>query len=185
MSGRNLFSNTFDIDLQIIKQKKTVESSSLDSENKSPSNIFDGLVYVGGYIVNKISNIECCYNIYSTSIDHHEYQSNYIDQINRGKLKLPSVQFIELLDALLSHFLTKIMPKMSFNHIKANSDIENEFLEILFETDMYSLFFCENCKSLDICLKTFTNIILNNFTKTINDRNKRSSIERKLMKYSS
>ena len=153
-------------------------------------NYMISIVYIGGYVLSKnIDNNTCldCYNqfLFNEEIDCEFFCSNdYKDEnnvyfmtnsLNRKKLKKPSNIFCMFLYNCFIIFKEEVFPKISnINnlHQLSTKKIIEFFINIAFESDFFDEIII--CQKNDIiflrkCLKNFTNIILNNYTKIVND----------------
>ena len=143
------------------------------------------IVYKAGYTLFKnIKKNLCpeCYGqlIFSEEVDTEFFCSNssknvysLINDIDRSSLKKPSNLFVLYMYNCFIAFKEEIFPKISkkSNQISSKKIIDF-FINIAYESNFYDeIIICEihDLNFLKKCLKNFTNILLNNYTKIIND----------------
>ena len=156
------------------------ENNDFDNVNQGEEDI-DSIIYIGGYIVKKIDLDNCCLNLFKVN----QCESNYINDLNRGKLTYPSIELVELLSACLKYFNKNIksnLEKMEKENVNHREFIIKHFMELISNDEALSIFECEFCKALKKSLQILTNIILNNFQKMINDEIENEKNIRKIAK---
>ena len=139
---------------------------------------FGTLIYISGYIIAEVyQHVKCddcakCLE-YDPNIDDEYGLYNYIDSINRGGLKFPSNIFVHLLYRCQLIFEDYIEPNISSETRYSNHEnLVRLLMKFLWESELNDFFDFYNYHSercFKLIFRIFSNSILNNFTKIVND----------------
>ena len=143
------------------------------------------IVYIGGYILFKNIKNDSYPECYGQLIFNEDIDSEFsfskntrnvyslINEIDRYSLKKPRNLFVLYLYDCFIAFKEQIFPRISKNLNQISSKkIINFFVDIAYESEFYDYIIICECHDLTFlkkCLKNFTNILLNNYTKIVND----------------
>ena len=179
--------------------KNNLDIADLDNSEISHY-VIRCVIYAGGYYIYKIKqrsilNCHIClknleYDEKNEDFDNYfEQYHDYMDEFNRGKLSKPSNYFTEFLVLCYKIFENYLKPNFFKKSCALTDDKVSEFFYYIAEETCFldEINYCkhhQNHKVLKYALLSYSKILMNNLTKTIQDkisanRNKRKKIDPK------
>ena len=153
-----------------------------DSFDSFETEEIEACVYIGGYILKKYTehaSCEECGVIFGSQIckdEIEELNTQYLENIDRGKMKYPTPLLINLILVCQRYFNVYLEPIIKESNQQINvPTVLNHFMNLLSELDLVGeLNVCsihpENLnKNLEFCCGKIARLILNNFSKKIVD----------------